>query len=85
MNLSDTGLTENILLQLSKIIKVSNSLLSIHLSGNPGVKDHIMQKLQGKLKASHETPLVKQTFRQLLRLYDNKFGKIDVSMKDDEQ
>ena len=83
LNLSDTGLTENILLLLSKTIKVSNSLLSIHLSGNPGVKDHIMQKLQGKLKATHETPLLKKTFRELLRLYDNKFGKTDSSVDEE--
>ena len=83
LNLSDTGLTENILLLLSKTINVSHCLLSVHLSGNPGVKDHIMQRFQGKLKATYETPLLKQTFKSLLRLYDNKFGLAGAAREDE--
>ena len=49
VDLSDTGLTEGILLKLSKTINTSTSLLSVHLSGNPGLKDHIIRKIQGKL------------------------------------
>ena len=79
LNLSDTGLTENMLLLLSKTIKVSHCLLSVHLSGNPGVKDHIMQRFEGKLKATYETPLQKQTFKSLLKLYDNKYGLADAN------
>ena len=58
LDLSDCGLTENILLLLSKSINVSHCLLSVHLGGNPGVKDHIMQKFAGKLKATFEKPLL---------------------------
>jgi hypothetical protein len=74
VDLSDTGLTEGILLRLSKTIKVSISLLSIHLSGNPGLKDGITRKIQGKLKATYEAPLLKKTFKPLIRMYDMKYG-----------
>jgi len=45
VDFSDTGLTEGILLKLSSTIKSSLSLLSVHLSGNPGLKDHVMRKI----------------------------------------
>lgn len=83
-NLSDTGLTEAMLLELSKTISKSVSLLSVHLSGNPGLKEHVMRKLQGKLKATYEEPLNKRTFKPLIRLFDNKFG-VDQSRRMEEE
>ena len=74
-DLSDTGLTEAMILALSKTINKSTSLLSVHLSGNPGLKDHVIRKVQGKLKATYEEPLNKRTFKPLIRLFDNKFGR----------
>ena len=50
------------------------SLLSLHLTGNPGLKDPVVEEIQKKLKATYETPISKQTFKPLIRLYDNKHG-----------
>ena len=74
LDLSDCGLTEQILIQLSKSINNSMSLLSAHLSGNPGLKDHVIAKITGKLKASYEPPMLKQTFKPLIKLYNNRYG-----------
>ena len=72
------------LLVLSKTISRSLSLLSVHLSGNPGLKDHIIRKVQGKLKATYEEPLNKRTFKPLIRMYDNKNG-IDHKKREKEE
>lgn len=74
LNLSDTGLTEYIILMISKMVKASHCLLSLHLSGNPGLKDAVMQRFAGKLMATYETPLLKNSFKQLLQFYNNKLG-----------
>ena len=55
----------------------SVTLLSVHLSGNPGLKDHVIRKIQGKLKATYEAPCLKQTFKPLIRQYNNKHGISD--------
>jgi len=49
----------------------------VHLSGNPGLKDHVIRKIQGKLKATYEAPCLKQTFMPLIRQYNNKHGITD--------
>lgn len=59
LDISDCGLTEGILLKLSKVINQSNSINSVHMSGNPGLKDEVVNKIQGKLKATYEKPLLK--------------------------
>ena len=43
--------------KLAKAINISQSLLSIHLSGNPGVKDEVVQKLSNAMKATYEKPV----------------------------
>ena len=44
-----------------------------------------MQKFSGKLKATYETPLPMQTFRHLLRLFDNKHGLASATNKKIQQ
>ena len=80
LNLSDCGLTEPMLLDLSKHINQSIALLSVHLSGNPGLKDHVIRKIQGKLKATYEIPMLKQTFKPMIRDYNNKHGIVGTKM-----
>lgn len=60
------------MIKLTKTIYKSPCLLSVHLSGNPGLKDHIIKRIQGKLKATYETPFLKQTFKPIIRMYNNK-------------
>ena len=45
VDLSDCGLTEGMLLELSKTIAQSQSLLTVHLSGNMGLKDEVIRKI----------------------------------------
>ena len=45
LDLTDCGLRDNVLLNISKAFKKSLSLLSVHLGGNPGVKDHVVRKI----------------------------------------
>ena len=46
----------------------------MHLSGNPGLKDHVISKIQGKLKATYEPPIIHQTFKPLIKAFDAKNG-----------
>ena len=43
LNLTETGLTQDIILKLIKPIKNSTSLIGIHLSGNPGITSEVEQ------------------------------------------
>ena len=43
---SDCGLTENIIMRLMRVVGESTSILSAHLSGNPGIKDHVITDIQ---------------------------------------
>ena len=52
--------------KLARAINTSASLLSIHLGGNPGVRDEPVQKLALAIAATHEKPLTHQTFSQFL-------------------
>ena len=45
VDLSDTGLTEGMLMKICRAISHSACLLCVHLSGNPGLKDHIMKRI----------------------------------------
>lgn len=45
LDLSDCGLRDIVLLNLAKAFKKSLSLLSVHLGGNPGVRDPIVRKI----------------------------------------
>ena len=74
VDLSDCGLTEGILLTIGKAICISNSLLAVHLSGNPGLKDHTMRRLQAQLNATYETPLLPKTFKPLIKMEINRNG-----------
>ena len=40
-----------------------------------GLKDEVIRKIQGKLKATYEPALLKNTFKPLVRMYKDKFGK----------
>ena len=51
---------------LGKAINTSASLLSIHLSGNPGVRDEPVKKLAAIISATHEKQLAYKTFDQFL-------------------
>ena len=74
MDMSDCGLTEAMIMMLVENLDDNPSLLSLHLTGNPGLKDPVIEEIQKKLKATYETPILKQTFKPLIRLYDNKYG-----------
>ena len=67
---------------MSRRIAVSPSLLSLHLSGNPGLNKLVMSRIQGKLKATYELPLAKQTFKPLIKIYDNRHGGKTAEKKD---
>ena len=59
LDLSDTGLTQLILVRLGNAINASPSLLAIHLSGNPGVLDEPVKKLASKIGATYEKAICK--------------------------
>ena len=50
-DLTSTGLTTHIIQNLGKQLRRSRSLLSIHLSGNPGVNDYTSQALRERIVA----------------------------------
>jgi len=62
LDLSETGLSFNMALMICKAVKRSRSLLSIHLSGNPGLSPAFTSKVTQKLGATYETPLNIQSF-----------------------
>lgn len=66
LDLSDTGLTAKMLKRIGQAINSSASLLSIHLSGNPGVTREHTEKLRSTIAATYETALSHQTFSQFL-------------------
>ena len=74
LDFSDCGLTENMIMRVIRAISESSSILSAHLSGNPGLKDQVTTEIQDYLKATYEEPILKSTFKPLIRMYDNKHG-----------
>ena len=46
LDLSDCGLTEQIVLDIVNVLNQNTGLVAIHLSGNPGIKDHIIEQIQ---------------------------------------
>jgi len=50
-DLTSTGLTHRIVEELGKQLRRSRSLLSIHLSGNPGVNDQSSRRLRDRVHA----------------------------------
>jgi hypothetical protein len=54
LNLSDTGLSANMILEVSKAIKANNSILAIHLSGNPGLTETVICRLTTRLVLNKE-------------------------------
>jgi len=64
LELSDTGLTKDVITGLIKPIHESTSLISVHLSGNPGLTPDMQQEILCKLNATYEKPLYLKTFQQ---------------------
>jgi len=54
IDLSNTGLNEKMMLRVVKAIKMSQSLMGVHLSGNEGLTPSLISKAERKLDATHE-------------------------------
>ena len=53
-NLSNTGLNQEIMYELMAYVRVSPSLVSLHLSSNPGVTEDAKAKYKMLLNAKYE-------------------------------
>ena len=71
--MSETGLTQEIIFKLIKAIRISTSLIGIHLSGNPGVTPKIEKQIMSKLNATFEKALNLDPFQ--------KFAKTDLRLQ----
>jgi len=54
LDLSECGLSADMLLEISRSIKFSMSLIAVHLSGNPGLTQYVKNKIIQRLSASYE-------------------------------
>lgn len=62
IDLSELGLTSDIIGRLVPHIKYSTSLIGVHLSGNPGLNPEIERRILLRLKAVYEKPLKLESF-----------------------
>lgn len=54
LDLSETGLNAEMLVEFSKGLAVNKGLLGVHLSGNPGLTPVIISKIINKLSVTEE-------------------------------
>lgn len=63
VDLSEVGLTSDIILKLIKPIKDNLSLIGLHLSGNPGLTGDMEKRLVVRLNATYEKRLQLDSFQ----------------------
>jgi hypothetical protein len=51
-DLTQCGLTSDMLLEITKAVKYTQSLVGIHLSGNPGLTPDVREKIVNRLAAT---------------------------------
>jgi hypothetical protein len=54
LDLSDTGLSEDMILEIVKAVNYSANLISLHLSGNPGLTIQVESKIFEILNVTFE-------------------------------
>jgi len=62
LDLSDTGLTEDMILEIIKGVKYSQNLIGLHLSGNPGLSLAVEAKIMSRIDATYERPFKLNSF-----------------------
>jgi len=67
LDLSNTGLSEEMLLDIARAIPYSKSLMSIHFSGNPGVNKLTKEKIYERIGATYEPPHKLDSYFALLQ------------------
>ena len=50
MNLSGTGLSEKVIYEMGTILRRARAILSLHLSGNPGLSSENMEYLHNRIR-----------------------------------
>jgi hypothetical protein len=66
IDLSECGLTSEVLLQLIRPIRRSKSLLGVHFTGNPGLSFDVESKILSKLQVTQDKKLAFISFQQTL-------------------
>ena len=66
LDLSETGLSQAILVALLAPIKKSPCLVGLHLSGNPGLTPQFQSTVEAQLNATYEPRLQMDSFSQVL-------------------
>ncbi len=56
LDLSETGLSEDMIYEIIKALNYSNSIIGLHLSGNPGLSNQLCKKIYSKINATYEKP-----------------------------
>ena len=57
LDLSDTGMTERMLMAVVKGIKSATRLMGVHLSGNEGLNEDVIDKIRRQMDATYEKKL----------------------------
>ena len=57
LDISECGLSADMLKEIAKAVSYAPSLLALHLSGNPGLSQETIEHLVLKLKATYEDTL----------------------------
>jgi len=56
LDLSETGLSDEMIYEIIKALNYSNSIIGLHLSGNPGLSNLLCKKIYAKINATYEKP-----------------------------
>ena len=85
LDLTATNLSENAMLQILPAIRKAKSMQGIHLSGNPGITEHLKNEVQSLLKTKPKNPgpklilskvLLPETLKQLEKSFLQESVKI---------
>jgi hypothetical protein len=72
MDLSECGLSADMILAIIKSVKQTTSLLALHLSGNPGLSHPVIDSIVERLDAAYEPSLPVKSFLNALQKSETK-------------
>ena len=70
LDLSECGLSGDMILAIAKAVKHCISLVGIHFSGNPGLNQTVIENLLVRMEATYEPKLNMTSFLQTVNRLD---------------
>jgi len=70
MDLSECGLSADMILAIIKSVKKTTSLLAVHLSGNTGLSHPVISSVVERLDAAYEPSLIIKSFLNALQKFE---------------